>query len=111
NLRGAMSLQTSPAYARRDASALTGKVMSITRRQAVFRSSLAVRRQPFLYLAAALITGILLDRWLAAPRWLVVSVAAMAVAFAVRFIVAKKAKLATLALLVSVMLMGVWLSF
>jgi competence protein ComEC len=89
---------------------VAGEATSITRRRPVFRSALAVRRQPFLYLAAALTTGILLDRWLAAPRWLIALPAMIAVAFAVRFVVVKKATRATLALLVAVMLLGAWLS-
>src|SRR5262245_14200194 len=33
-------------------------------------SDLSPRRQPFIFLTAALLTGILLDRWLAPPFWL-----------------------------------------
>jgi competence protein ComEC len=105
-----MSLQTRSAHALRETSARSDEATLITRRQPVFRSALAPRRQPFLYLAAALITGILTDRWLAAPRGLILTLALIAVALAARFVYVKKTTHATLALLVGVMLMGAWLS-
>ncbi|MFL6212441.1 MAG: ComEC/Rec2 family competence protein [Blastocatellia bacterium] len=105
-----MSLQTSSTYARRETGARAGEAMPITRRQPVFRSALALRRQPFFYLAVAVITGILLDRWLAAPRWLVALLAVITIAFAAQSIYVKKATRAALALLIGVMLMGAWLS-
>ncbi|MEN3334068.1 MAG: competence protein ComEC [Blastocatellia bacterium] len=96
SLRPAVAVARSPAFA--------------GRRRPAFSSALAVRRQPCLYLAAALITGILLDRWLAAPGWLLAPLAVTAVALSGRFIFVKKATQATLALLVSLAVTGAWLS-
>jgi competence protein ComEC len=80
------------------------------RRRPAFRSALAVRRQPFLYLAAALTVGILLDRWLEAPRWLVAGLALASLASTARLFFVNKATQATLLLLASFALVGMWLS-
>ncbi|HKP10951.1 MAG TPA: ComEC/Rec2 family competence protein [Blastocatellia bacterium] len=105
-----MSLPNGPASALRAADAQAGEATSITRRQPMFASTLAVRRQPFLYLAAAFVAGILLDRWLGTPRWLVAPSALAAIALAARFVFVRRATRATFALLAGVMLMGMWLS-
>ena len=80
------------------------------RRRPAFLSALAVRRQPFFYIAVALIIGILLDRWLEASRWFIAPLAVAAVALSVRSAFVKKATQATLALLVSLAITGAWLS-
>src|SRR5262249_13719886 len=80
------------------------------RRRPVFRSALAIRRQPFLYLAAALIIGILLDCWLRLPRPVILTLMAALLPLSVRFRLVKKAARATLALLMSVTVTGAWLS-
>jgi competence protein ComEC len=82
----------------------------IGRRRPTFSSALAVRRQPFLYLATALVTGILVDRWLAPPRWLIAALAVAALAWSVRSLFVSKATQVTLALLVSLAATGMWLS-
>jgi competence protein ComEC len=107
-----MSLQTSraPGATLRPATAAAVETMLTGRRRPTFLSALAVRRQPFLYLAAALVTGILFDRWLEAPRWLVAPAAIAAVALTAGFVFVKKATPAMLTLLVSLVLSGAWLS-
>src|ERR671927_1710888 len=80
------------------------------RPQPEFQSALGMRRQPFLYLAAALIIGILLDRWLLLPRPIILTLAATSIALSARFIFVKKAAPATLALLASLTVVGAWLS-
>src|SRR5437868_412079 len=107
-----MSLHTNPlsGTSMRPAVAPPRKPKLAGRRRPGFSSALAMRRQPCLYLAAALITGILLDRWLAAPRLLIAPLAVAAVALSARFIFVKKATQATLALLVSIAVTGAWLS-
>src|SRR5690242_4885220 len=70
----------------------------VARRRPVFSSALALRRQPFLYLAAALVTGILFDRWLAAPRWVIIPIAVAAGAWSARLAYVKKTTQALLAL-------------
>ncbi|MFL6275700.1 MAG: ComEC/Rec2 family competence protein [Blastocatellia bacterium] len=93
--------------ARRTAEAATRVV---ARRRPAFRSALSVSRQPFLYLTAALATGMLLDRWLEAPRWLIAPPALAAMAGAAGLILVKKATQATLALFIGLALAGAWLS-
>src|ERR671928_24701 len=88
----------------------TGELAVLSRRRPALRPALAARRQPFLYLVAALTIGILLDRWLAAPRGLVAPLTLMAAAWAVRAVLVKKTTQATLALFISLALAGMWLS-
>lgn len=80
------------------------------RRRPLFASALAVRRQPFLYFAAALVAGILLDRGLAAPRWVIAPLAIAAVALSARLAFVKQITQAMLALFVSLAALGAWVS-
>src|SRR5436309_11284373 len=80
------------------------------RRRPAFRSALSVSRQPFLYLTAALATGILLDRWLEAPRGLIAPLALAAMAGAAGAVLVKKTTQATPALFIGLILAGAWLS-
>jgi competence protein ComEC len=98
-----------PALAPSHGSALVDASM-VERRRPVFASALAVRRQPFLYFAAALAVGILFDRWLAAPRWVIAPLAVTAVALAARLVFVRKITRAMLALLVSLAALGAWAS-
>ena len=73
-------------------------------------SNLSPCRQPFLYLTAALVTGILVDRWIEPAPLYGAMIAVAAIAVAIRFIVNSKSAAATLALLASFAAMGALLS-
>ncbi|HJQ27347.1 MAG TPA: ComEC/Rec2 family competence protein [Blastocatellia bacterium] len=82
----------------------------LARRRPAFRPALAMRRQPFLYLVAALTVGILLDRWLEAPRGLVAPLTLFSAAWSVKSVLVKKTTQAALALFIGLALAGMWLS-
>src|ERR1041384_6254231 len=67
-------------------------------------------RQPFLYLTAALLAGILLDRWVAPSRMILIALVVLAIPMSINFILVKKAVTATAALLVSLAATGALLS-
>jgi competence protein ComEC len=64
-------------------------------------TTLSAGRQPFLYITAALVTGILLDRWAAPPRWAEAAALIWSIAFSIKFIAGKKDAAASLALIIS----------
>lgn len=107
-----MSPHVSPASdaARHPTEVRPARPAPAARRRPGFESALAIPRQPFLYLAAALIAGILLDHGLQMPRPLIAALAVTSLAWSAGFIFVKKATPATLALLVSLAVVGVWLS-
>jgi competence protein ComEC len=112
-----MSLDASPARGAETRPALASSQgpapaapMTAARRRPVFSSALGVRRQPFLYFAAALTAGILLDRWLGVPRWVIAPPAIAAVAWSARLAYVKKITPALLALLVGLAAVGAWVS-
>ncbi|HEX8090873.1 MAG TPA: ComEC/Rec2 family competence protein, partial [Blastocatellia bacterium] len=71
---------------------------------------LSTSRQPFLYITAALVTGILLDRWAEPPLWVATTAIIWSVAFSIKFIAGKKDAAATLALIISFAAIGAALS-
>ena len=73
-------------------------------------SNLSPCRQPFLYLTVALVTGILVDRWIEPAPLYEALIAIASIAVAIKFVVNKKSAAATLALLVSFAAMGALLS-
>jgi competence protein ComEC len=73
-------------------------------------SNLSPRRQPFLYLAAALVTGILVDRWLEPSQWIAAPVVIVSIAASIKFAFSTKSAAATLALLASFAATGALLS-
>ena len=74
------------------------------------RSTFSPTRQPFLYLAASLLSGILLDRWVEPSRLIVTGLVAISVAASIKFILSKQATAATVALLISFVAAGSLLS-
>jgi competence protein ComEC len=79
--------------------------------QVPFRSTLSPRWQPFLYLTAALVAGILFDRWTEPRLGIVVGLALISVAASVLLLLAKRSARAVVALLIGVAAAGVLLSF
>jgi len=73
-------------------------------------SSLTLRRQPFLYLTAALLAGILIDRWGEPSSSPLLIAVATGIILSVIFISLKKAFLATISLLAACILAGALLS-
>lgn len=73
-------------------------------------SNLSPCRQPFLYLTAALVTGILVDRWLEPSQLYAELFAIASIAVSIRFTASKKSAAATLALLASFAATGALLS-
>ncbi|MFP5262125.1 MAG: ComEC/Rec2 family competence protein [Blastocatellia bacterium] len=73
-------------------------------------ATLSASRQPFLYITAALVTGILMDRWAGPPRWVAAAALIWSVAFSIKFIAGKKDVAATLALIISFAAAGAALS-
>ncbi|HVG18080.1 MAG TPA: hypothetical protein VNI02_03440, partial [Blastocatellia bacterium] len=53
-------------------------------------ASLSPSRQPFLYITASFVTGILIDRCAAPPRWVAATLAIWSVAFSIKFVAGKK---------------------
>lgn len=73
-------------------------------------SSLIPRRQPFLYLTATLLAGILTERWAEPSRPLLLSLAAICIVLSAIFILLKKPSAATLPLIAGFILAGALLS-
>ena len=73
------------------------------------QSSFLPHRQPFLYVTAALVTGILLDRFVEPARWLVLSLAVISFVFSSGMVIARK-RAGVISLLVSFAMMGALLS-
>jgi len=67
-------------------------------------------RQPFLYLTAALLAGILVDQWLEPATISHSAVAVLSISAAIKFVIARKDIPATVALLISVAAVGALLS-
>jgi competence protein ComEC len=74
------------------------------------RSTFSPTRQPFLYLMAALLAGILVDRWIEPPRLIVTALAVISVATSIKLVLGKKEAAATVALLISFAAAGALLS-
>jgi len=74
------------------------------------RSTFSPARQPFLYLMAALLAGILVDRWIEPPRLIVTALAVISVATSIKLVLGKKEAAATVALLISFAAAGALLS-
>ena len=73
-------------------------------------SNLSPRRQPFLYLTVALVTGILVDRWLEPAPFFGALIVTVSIAVAIKFVVNAKSAAAMLALLASLAATGALLS-
>ena len=73
-------------------------------------SNLSPCRQPFLYLTVALVTGVLVDRWIEPAPLYGAVIAVVSIAVAIKFVVSTKNAAATLALLASFAAMGALLS-
>ena len=78
--------------------------------QVISRSNLAPRCQPFLYLSAALVGGILVDRWIQPARFTVTALAVVSVVASVTLLLGKKDATATVAFLLSFATAGALLS-
>ncbi|MBI3650498.1 MAG: ComEC/Rec2 family competence protein [Acidobacteria bacterium] len=76
----------------------------------MMESSFLPRRQPFIYLTAALVVGILSEKFIAPPRALLLLLGLSSVIYALRFIGRKKATAATLHLLIGVVCSGALLA-
>ena len=74
-------------------------------------SSFLTKRQPFLYLLLALLSGILLDRFLEPPHLLLFSLLLVFFLLSAKFIFDKKAASATLCLLFAFIFIGALLSY
>lgn len=74
------------------------------------RSTFLPTSRPFLCLVTALLTGILVDRWIQPSRLIVTSIVVISVAASIKFILGKQATAATVALLVSFAAAGSLLS-
>ncbi len=74
------------------------------------RSSFLPRRQPFLYLTTAFITGILADKFFEPAGWLMILFLVWSLIFSIAFILRKNAVTATLALLVGFLAIGTLLA-
>lgn len=79
-------------------------------RQPVAASNLSLQRQPFFYVAAALITGILLDRFFEPAHLIAIFVVIFSTSISIAFITAKRARAATAALLFGFAASGAMLS-
>lgn len=75
-----------------------------------FESGLSPLRQPFLYITAAFIAGILLDRWLAVGRPVAATLAIIAMVISIKLIAERKSLAATLVLLAGFASFGALLS-
>lgn len=64
-------------------------------------STFSPARQPFLYLMAALLAGILIDRWAAPPLSMIMAFAVLSITSAISFLLWKKNVVVTVALLIS----------
>lgn len=78
--------------------------------QVIFRSTLTPRCQPFLYLTAALVLGILVDRRLEPPRLIVTAFTLFFVAASIRLVLSKKETSAAVALIIGFAFAGALLS-
>ncbi|HLG14049.1 MAG TPA: ComEC/Rec2 family competence protein [Blastocatellia bacterium] len=76
----------------------------------LIESDLSPRRQPFLYLTAALVVGILADRELATSLWVILALLFTAAILAITFVWTRTAAGATLAILIAVTTIGSSLS-
>ena len=83
-----------------------GCVMS----QDLFRSTLSPRRQPFLCLSAALVGGILVDRWIEPPRLIVSALALASVIVSIKLLVSKIDRASTIGLMIGFAAAGALLS-
>lgn len=79
--------------------------------QVRFRSNLSSHWQPFLYLCASLVAGILFDRWIEPRLGIVVGLAVISAAGSVLFLLGKRNSRACLALLIGFAAAGALLSF
>ncbi len=75
------------------------------------QSSFLPSRQPFLYLTAALVAGILADAWAAPSSSIIFSALAFSIIASIACFLLKKNSLATVAILAAVFTLGVALSF
>jgi competence protein ComEC len=75
-----------------------------------FRSNLSPIRQPFLWLTAALLAGILVDRWIEPARLIVMALAVIFIAASIKLVLDRKDAAATVVLLLSFSTAGALLS-
>ena len=75
--------------------------------QVLLQSTLSPRRQPFLYLSAAFVGGILVDRWIEPSRLMVTALALISVVASIKLLVSKKDAAATITLMISFAAAGV----
>jgi competence protein ComEC len=76
----------------------------------LINSSFAVCRQPFLYLALAFVVGILTDKGATPARWIGATVALVAIALAIQFIILGRDRPASVAILATFFAAGILLS-
>lgn len=73
-------------------------------------STFSPARQPFLYLTAALLAGILIDRWTAPPLVIITALAVLSITSAINLLFSKKDLAVTVALLISLAAAGALIS-
>ena len=78
--------------------------------QAHVQSTLSPKRQPFLYLTAALVAGILIDRWIEPSRLIVIALALISVVASIKLLVSKREAASTIAVVLSFVAAGVLVS-
>src|SRR5215208_2533917 len=73
-------------------------------------AALSPGRQPFLYFATGLVSGILMDRWAEPPRWVFITLTAASILLSIKFIAGKKSAAATISLIIAFAAIGALLS-